>query len=174
MPLTQLKSHSMLESTRRRRSWMLLTEHQHQQTCHGKCKALMQAYDVTRFGGLTRNILLSRLKNKAQSFGSDSVKPLGHLKKKIPFALTMVPILPPQRALNISKVTTIEDKGGSWVQGQKWNQAYLIRLGPHAGHFSLLAPIPFLGLIKFTSGKLTMALHFINYEVRLLKATWSC
>lgn len=33
--------------------------------CRGKCKAPMQVYEVTRLGALTRNILLSRLKNKA-------------------------------------------------------------------------------------------------------------
>lgn len=48
---------------------MLLTEHQHQHgVVVGKCKALMQVYEVTRFGGLTRNILLSRLEKKKHIF----------------------------------------------------------------------------------------------------------
>lgn len=73
----------MLESTR---GWafMLLTQHQQQHhVVMGKCKALMQVYEVTVFLGLTRNILLSRLKNKAQSFGSDSVKSQITLKNHI-------------------------------------------------------------------------------------------
>lgn len=45
---------------------MLLTGHpQQHNVVVGKCKAFMQVYEVTRCGGLTRNILLRRLKNKA-------------------------------------------------------------------------------------------------------------